>query len=164
MALNLSTNGIFSVKKLSSVYDQVYLGSIGNVAVSKWLSCLPKKVNVFMWRLSLNNLPLRQNLKNRGIEIVSDVCPFCNIGQENGDCVFTRCRFITPIWRSFHDWWGNAGLIPNGVLNAYSAATYTSGSSLTDMVNLATRYFLIWRYGNGEISLSMDLLINELPF
>ena len=59
---------IFLIDKLSlSVFDRFSL----------WNNLVPIKVYVMVWRLSLNRLPVRNNLVNRGVEIDSLLCLIC---------------------------------------------------------------------------------------
>ncbi|GJW53186.1 RNA-directed DNA polymerase, eukaryota, reverse transcriptase zinc-binding domain protein [Tanacetum coccineum] len=43
-----------------------------------WDKILPRKVNIFLWRLSLDWLPHHLNLSSRGIDIPSISCSSCN--------------------------------------------------------------------------------------
>ncbi|GKE41341.1 RNA-directed DNA polymerase, eukaryota [Tanacetum coccineum] len=43
-----------------------------------WCKILPKKVNIFLWRLNLDRLPHRLNLSRQGLEIQSISCPVCS--------------------------------------------------------------------------------------
>ncbi|GJT85273.1 RNA-directed DNA polymerase, eukaryota [Tanacetum coccineum] len=45
---------------------------------TRWNRAIPIKVNVFLWRLSLNKLPSRVNLDKKGIDVDSLLCPICN--------------------------------------------------------------------------------------
>nr|GEY50379.1 hypothetical protein [Tanacetum cinerariifolium] len=71
---------------------------------TRWFKLLPRKVNVFIWRLILDNLPNRLNLSLRGLEISSITCPSCNIGMESNDHVFFGCETASSIWCLVRVW------------------------------------------------------------
>ncbi|GKB46995.1 2-methylene-furan-3-one reductase [Tanacetum coccineum] len=50
-----------------------------------------RKVNVFMWRLSLDRLPHRLNLSSRGMDIPAISCPSCNTNVESANHIFFEC-------------------------------------------------------------------------
>ncbi|XP_071728392.1 uncharacterized protein [Rutidosis leptorrhynchoides] len=94
---------------------------------------LPKKMNIFIWRLIRKGIPTRANLCNLGLVNVSEMCSFGEASEEDIDHVFTSCRFTTPLSRGFLNWW-----------NAVSSASFLAGTAEINMVCLASRYVLLW--------------------
>ncbi|GJY68887.1 RNA-directed DNA polymerase, eukaryota, reverse transcriptase zinc-binding domain protein, partial [Tanacetum coccineum] len=77
------TSGIFKVKTLSKKIQTL---SLNNFSLGKhhyWNSWIPRKVNICVWRASLDRLPSRANLAIRGIDLSSTSCPFCEIELED---------------------------------------------------------------------------------
>ncbi|XP_071705253.1 uncharacterized protein [Rutidosis leptorrhynchoides] len=72
----LSTNNVLTVTNLSYIIDQKLLGVAVSTGGIKWLSWVPEKVNVFMWRLNKNKLPTTSNLINRGVMTSNGECSF----------------------------------------------------------------------------------------
>ncbi|GJU73727.1 hypothetical protein Tco_1265132 [Tanacetum coccineum] len=64
---SLANDGIFSVGASLRIIDAKLLPSL--VISTSWDKILPHKVNIFMWRLSLDRLPHRLNLSSCGIDI-----------------------------------------------------------------------------------------------
>ncbi|GJT84696.1 hypothetical protein Tco_1066413 [Tanacetum coccineum] len=60
----LAKDDIFSVKEARRVIDDKILPSLATS--TSWDKTLPRKVNIFMWRLILDRLPHRLNLSSRG--------------------------------------------------------------------------------------------------
>nr|GEU36812.1 RNA-directed DNA polymerase, eukaryota [Tanacetum cinerariifolium] len=60
---NLNGDGSFRVKDFRSVLDDLILPS-SNMA-TRWVKCVPVKVNVFAWRARLERLPTRDNLPKK---------------------------------------------------------------------------------------------------
>ncbi|GJW22191.1 hypothetical protein Tco_0032813 [Tanacetum coccineum] len=61
---SLGRNGTFTVKDARYRIDQNILPTLAHTTT--WDKSIPRKVNVFMWRLSLDRLPHRLNLSSRG--------------------------------------------------------------------------------------------------
>nr|GEY80903.1 putative reverse transcriptase domain, ribonuclease H-like domain, aspartic peptidase domain protein [Tanacetum cinerariifolium] len=62
-------SGLFKVRSLSKVIQNVCLNSFGLGVNHSWNSWIPRKVNVGVWRASINRLATRVNLIQRGILI-----------------------------------------------------------------------------------------------
>ncbi|GKA13144.1 RNA-directed DNA polymerase, eukaryota, reverse transcriptase zinc-binding domain protein, partial [Tanacetum coccineum] len=73
---SLAHDGLFSVANLRRQIDDHILPSLDSKTT--WDKTLPRKVNIFMWRLKIDRLPHRLNLSSRGIEILEISCPSCS--------------------------------------------------------------------------------------
>nr|GEW02515.1 protein trichome birefringence-like 19 [Tanacetum cinerariifolium] len=93
------------------------------VAAHKWVSLVPKKVNVFAWRLSLDRLPPRTKLVDSGVDLDSGLCPMCGKVPEDIDHIFSSCCFIVPVWKKILDWSGSTAMF----VNALSSANFLIG-------------------------------------
>ncbi|GJY11202.1 RNA-directed DNA polymerase, eukaryota, reverse transcriptase zinc-binding domain protein [Tanacetum coccineum] len=91
--------GSFKVCTLSRRIQNLLLAdhSVGNHHL--WNSWIPRKVNICVWRASLNRLPTRANLASRGVDFESANCPFCDNVTEDLDHCVIKCRVVLPIWR-----------------------------------------------------------------
>ncbi|KAJ9551745.1 hypothetical protein OSB04_015790 [Centaurea solstitialis] len=70
-----------------------------------WASFLPKKVNVFRWRLKLGRIPTRVALDKLGIDLDSVLCSRCGEEIENLDHAFVSCREVKNLWYRVRNWW-----------------------------------------------------------
>ncbi|GJZ76719.1 putative RNA-directed DNA polymerase, eukaryota, reverse transcriptase zinc-binding domain protein [Tanacetum coccineum] len=98
----LANDGIFSVKSARRLIDSKLLPSIQTPTV--WDKFLPRKVNIFLWRLSLDSLPHRLNLSSRGLDIPTISCSSCNGNVESADHVFFECDLVKEIWCLVRKW------------------------------------------------------------
>ncbi|GJU93126.1 RNA-directed DNA polymerase, eukaryota [Tanacetum coccineum] len=73
---SLAHDGAFSVGSLRRVINDHTLPSLDTKTT--WDKSLPRKVNIFMWRLKLDRLSHHLNLSSRGIEIPEISCSSCN--------------------------------------------------------------------------------------
>ena len=83
---SLDISGLFSVGVTRRYIDAQLLPTLPTS--TRWSTTLPRKVNVFMWRLLLDRLPHRVNLSARGLEINSISCPVCDGFMESSDHLF----------------------------------------------------------------------------
>ncbi|GJS86421.1 hypothetical protein Tco_0769057 [Tanacetum coccineum] len=70
----LSPKGIFTVKYLSRFIDKKLDTSLPNEKIMHWNPWLPKKVNIFIWQVVLDQLPHLENLLARDVLVDSDLC------------------------------------------------------------------------------------------
>ncbi|GJY07102.1 hypothetical protein Tco_0374156 [Tanacetum coccineum] len=65
----LGNNGVFTVRETRKHIDRFILLVLDTR--TRWSKFLPRKIDVFMWRLALDRLPHRFNLSRRGFDIDS---------------------------------------------------------------------------------------------
>ncbi|GKE76555.1 RNA-directed DNA polymerase, eukaryota, reverse transcriptase zinc-binding domain protein [Tanacetum coccineum] len=94
---------------LTSSLDSVMLSSGGCDKClgfhHKWNSWIPRKVNVMVWKSSLNRLATCPNLMARGVYLLSSACPFCDLVSEDIEHVLVKCPRVSLIWRKVWSWW-----------------------------------------------------------
>lgn len=77
----------------------------GNETQLQWLSIWKQKcqskVLQFMWRLAHNSLPLRRNIKRRGME-ADTLCPLCHRLDEDGGHLFLKCKAVKKCWQGLN--------------------------------------------------------------
>ncbi|GJZ26721.1 RNA-directed DNA polymerase, eukaryota [Tanacetum coccineum] len=94
-------SGKLKVKSLSTSIQNICLGASARGVHHIWNSWIPKKVNICVWRASLNRLPTRSNLANRGLILSSTCCPFCDDAQDEITHCGISCPRVLPVW----SWW-----------------------------------------------------------
>nr|GEU79271.1 reverse transcriptase domain, reverse transcriptase zinc-binding domain protein [Tanacetum cinerariifolium] len=94
-------SGLFKVRSLSKIIQKLPLNvhSLGNHHL--WNSWTPRKVNMCVWRASLNHLAMWVNMFQRGIHIASVRCPFCDSNDEDVNHLLISCYRVLPVW----SWW-----------------------------------------------------------
>ncbi|GKA91621.1 ribose 5-phosphate isomerase A [Tanacetum coccineum] len=101
----LDDSSSFKVSTLLNIVQNIYLADANLGPHHKWNSWIPRKVNICVWRASLNRLPSRLNLLARGVPIASASCPLCNNFDEGLDHCLISCPHVSPIWRKVWSWW-----------------------------------------------------------
>ncbi|GKC66131.1 RNA-directed DNA polymerase, eukaryota [Tanacetum coccineum] len=91
---NLGLNGTFTVNDARNIIDQKTLPSLPSTS---WDKIIPPKVNIFMWRLSLDRLPHRLNLSLRGMDIPAISCSSCNANVESANHIFFECIIASDL-------------------------------------------------------------------
>ncbi|GKB48572.1 RNA-directed DNA polymerase, eukaryota, reverse transcriptase zinc-binding domain protein [Tanacetum coccineum] len=99
---SLADDGIFSVRSSRHLIDSKLLPFI--FPSTSWDNILPRKVNIFLWRLTLDRLPQRLNLSSRGIDILTISCSSCNGNVESADHIFFACDLAKDVWSLVRKW------------------------------------------------------------
>ncbi|GKC33123.1 RNA-directed DNA polymerase, eukaryota, reverse transcriptase zinc-binding domain protein [Tanacetum coccineum] len=72
---------------------------------TRWVKCIPIKVNIFAWKVYLEKLPTRLNLSLRGIDISSILCPLCCTAMEFTSHILFSCYLARQILSKVARWW-----------------------------------------------------------
>ncbi|XP_071731896.1 uncharacterized protein [Rutidosis leptorrhynchoides] len=99
---SLTTDEIFKVCSTRNYIDSRVL--TGGSLSTKWVRSLPRKVNVFIWRVALNRLPTSLNISARGMEINDIRCLVCPNWIESVSHVLFTCDIAIDIWRRIRIW------------------------------------------------------------
>jgi ribonuclease HI len=106
-AWHYDSRGLFSVKSAYKLYVQGRDGSqqsSSNQGVETlewekiWKLACPPKIKQFMWRFAHNSLPLRMNIKRRGMKCDTK-CVCCMRLDEDGAHLFLKCKEVKYVWR-----------------------------------------------------------------
>ncbi|PWA42728.1 RNA-directed DNA polymerase, eukaryota, Reverse transcriptase zinc-binding domain protein [Artemisia annua] len=103
---SFSNDGLFIVKCLSSIIDSAYLTYCSPGKTNDWISLVPRKINIFIWCLALDRLPLLTNLDWGGINVSSVLCPLCGDRSKTRDNIFLSCLKSLVIWHKCLSYWG----------------------------------------------------------
>ncbi|GJW58200.1 RNA-directed DNA polymerase, eukaryota, reverse transcriptase zinc-binding domain protein [Tanacetum coccineum] len=88
---SLENSGEFTMASTRKLIDGVRLLKISDM--TRWVKCVPIKVNILAWKIRSDALPTRINISRRGIDIQSISCPICDHGAETSDRLF-----LNVIW------------------------------------------------------------------
>ncbi|GJZ48795.1 RNA-directed DNA polymerase, eukaryota, reverse transcriptase zinc-binding domain protein [Tanacetum coccineum] len=111
---NLESMGIFSVASARRRIDEICLPNIGEE--TRWVKCVPIKINVLAWKIKTDALPTRFNISRRGIDIQDMSCPICDNAIESTDHLFFRCGLVRDIANKVLSWWN----LDHANLNSYA--------------------------------------------
>nr|GEX91763.1 reverse transcriptase domain, reverse transcriptase zinc-binding domain protein [Tanacetum cinerariifolium] len=124
MGLSYAASGHFKVNNLTKIIEKNLLGVHSLESHHRWNSWIPKKVNIMVWKASLDRLATCSNLMVRGIVLPTYNCPFCRCAIEDIDHVLVRCQKVCGIWRKVWGWWS---LPPPISFPPFSAVEIASG-------------------------------------
>ncbi|XP_071708102.1 uncharacterized protein [Rutidosis leptorrhynchoides] len=99
---SLSDEVGYSVSNTRSYIDDFVLPSAS--LYTMWVKQVPRKINIFIWRLALDRLPTRFNLSRRGLEIESIGCVSCNHFVESIHHIMFDCEVAYELWRRVLIW------------------------------------------------------------
>ena len=100
---SLEADGTFSVRSLRKEVDSHILEA--HPRKMTWCKEVPRKINLFVWRLLRDKLPTRDNLSTRGVAFNSNLCPACNCFPETADHLFLRCSTTKMLRARLSTWW-----------------------------------------------------------
>ncbi|XP_071721834.1 uncharacterized protein [Rutidosis leptorrhynchoides] len=166
-----SANGLFSVKKLSTIIDEQLLPCPTQYLETMRNNLVPRKLEIFVWRASKKRIPVRIELDKRGVDLHSVRCPVCDDDVESVDHCLVFCKFSLEIWSRVHQWWklGQfSNFSTNEILrgNANSSNVMSKfGKQIWQAVEWVSAYY-IWKNRNNVIfhnkSWSVPVAINEI--
>ncbi|GJZ74266.1 RNA-directed DNA polymerase, eukaryota, reverse transcriptase zinc-binding domain protein [Tanacetum coccineum] len=95
--------GEFSVASIRKMIDEKSLSTVDTK--TRWIKCVPIKVNVLAWKIKIDALPTRFKISRRGIDIDSILCPICDCGVESASHLFFSCSLVRQVVRKVCSWW-----------------------------------------------------------
>ncbi|GJW89592.1 RNA-directed DNA polymerase, eukaryota [Tanacetum coccineum] len=110
---NLESSGEFSVASARKKIDEIRFPIVKDA--TRWVKCVPIKVNILAWKIRNDALPTRFNISGRGMDIQSISCPICENGVESSEHLFFKCYLIREIGCKIASWWN----INNVKVNSY---------------------------------------------
>nr|GEZ47043.1 RNA-directed DNA polymerase, eukaryota, reverse transcriptase zinc-binding domain protein [Tanacetum cinerariifolium] len=105
------SSGSFKVNTLSVGLQDIIFAEDHIGAPHLWNSWIPRKINLCVWRASINRLPTWSNLAFRGLALRSVKRPFCDIDEEVLDHCILKCPHVISIWRKMWSWWQLSTLV-----------------------------------------------------
>ncbi|XP_071714472.1 uncharacterized protein [Rutidosis leptorrhynchoides] len=151
-ACTISKQSCYLVKDGRMMIDNMLLPSNGHS--TRWINTLPRKVNIFMWRVELNKLPSRLNLSKKGLEIMHIDCPSCGFSVESTEHVLFECPIASQVW-SRVQLWTNADMPHfcswNQGLAWLNNWNFTARVKDHMFIIMAAYLWIMWRYRNNVI-------------
>ncbi|KAL4589610.1 hypothetical protein LXL04_002518 [Taraxacum kok-saghyz] len=123
----------FSVALARRIIDKVLLGF--SAVPTRWNTLVSIKVNVLLWRIERNRIRTRLNLRDKGIDLDSLLCPFWSLVGESADDLFAYCPCLSPLWGKVAAWW-NVSLPP-----VCSIANFLQCTGITTLSSVRKRRF-----------------------
>lgn len=96
---------VFSVAQVRS-YIEHNLLQTNDSRQTTWVALVPKKVNLFVWRLLRDCIPSFINLFARGIDTVTVRCLQCQDGIETTKHIFKNCYLVSETRNMVSNWIG----------------------------------------------------------
>ncbi|GJU36852.1 RNA-directed DNA polymerase, eukaryota, reverse transcriptase zinc-binding domain protein [Tanacetum coccineum] len=98
----LSEDDVFYFGSTRRLIYYILLPSM--ISSTNWEKFLPRKVNIFLWRMSLDWLPHWLNLSARGIDIPMISYSSFNGNVESADHIFFECDLVKEVWSLVRKW------------------------------------------------------------
>ncbi|XP_071715315.1 uncharacterized protein [Rutidosis leptorrhynchoides] len=150
----LDRNGLFTVKKLTFLIDEQVLCQFSSNQPTLRNILVPKKVEIFIWRLLKKRVLIKAELDKRGIDLHSVRCPLCDGDLETIDHSFIQCKQVIEVWVRVHNWWGVNNLAYSSILDLLGSSTYRSMTTFGGLLWQASKWvttYHIWKNRNNSI-------------
>ncbi|GJX79217.1 RNA-directed DNA polymerase, eukaryota [Tanacetum coccineum] len=146
---DLNGDGVFRVKDVRNMLDESFLPKAD--VPTRWIKCIPIKVNIFAWKMFLDRLPTRSNLARRNVAIISVSCPICDEAPEDMAHLFFNCSLAREVTRLVCRWWDLGALSFTSYadwLTFFKAIRYSS--KLKDMLEgvFYITWWSLWNFRN----------------
>ncbi|XP_071687589.1 uncharacterized protein [Rutidosis leptorrhynchoides] len=151
---SLSSKGEYTVKACSALLDQQVLGSAASNCGTLHNPLVPKKVEIFVWRVLKNRIPVRIELDKRGMDLHSVRCPLCDDALESVDHSLILCKHVRDIWTRVYKWWGVGNFSGVSLSSILDDSSPLASSSFGKMIWQALKWictYLIWKYRNNKV-------------
>ncbi|XP_071740768.1 uncharacterized protein [Rutidosis leptorrhynchoides] len=150
----LASNGRFTVKQLSLVIDEQLLGSQFSSQETLRNNLVPKKLEIFAWRVRKKRIQVRTELDKRGIDLHSVRCLLCDDDVETVDHSIIFCSHAIEVWNRVFGWWGLGNFtnfsINEILLGKASGHMSPLGEKIWQVIEWVSVYF-IWKNRNNKI-------------
>lgn len=80
------------------------MGQKDEVFFQIWEIDIPPKSKHLIWRVMLDRMPSRENLRKRNVNLDDDLCPFCTQREETISHVILSCKEIDVVWKQCFEW------------------------------------------------------------
>ncbi|GKE52726.1 RNA-directed DNA polymerase, eukaryota, reverse transcriptase zinc-binding domain protein, partial [Tanacetum coccineum] len=154
--------GSFKVKTLTCGLQDILLSDHSIGPHHMWNLWIPRKINICVWRASIDRLPTRTNLISRGVNITSTGFPFCHNEDEYIDHCLICCPQVITIWRKVWSWWqlDTPVSFPSFSISDISLGTFTNlGCPKLNKVIYGVfqcGIWVIWKWRNKIVHASPD--------
>ncbi|XP_071718450.1 uncharacterized protein [Rutidosis leptorrhynchoides] len=150
----LSSNGIFTTKKLQGLIEEKFLteGRGNRETLRNFL--VPKKVEIFIWRVLNKRITVLTELDKRGIDLHSVRCPICDDDIETIEHSLVFCKHAFDVWARVYKWWGLDSFsnlsTSETFLGSINATSSGLGSKIWQAVDWTSGYIL-WKNRNNKV-------------
>ncbi|XP_071699634.1 uncharacterized protein [Rutidosis leptorrhynchoides] len=149
-----ASNGLFSVKKLSTLIDEQYLFQFSSNPETILNNIVPKKIEIFIWRTLKKWILVRVELDKRGIDLHSVRCPLCDDDIESVDHSVIFCKHAMEVWDRVFKWWNQGNFSSFSLAELLIDDGANSISPFGKKIWQALRWicaYLLWKNRNNKV-------------
>nr|XP_043615638.1 uncharacterized protein LOC122587518 [Erigeron canadensis] len=130
-----------------------------------WNPWLPKKINIFTWRLFRDRLPSRINLALRRVPNISLTCPICFSDLDLIEHTFNTCR-VASDWRTLLSRWLQLSIPDYNPIDIRNWMDSVHGSASYKQILLgifSSWWWILWKNKN-QAAFQLDYDTNNTLF
>ncbi|XP_071708947.1 uncharacterized protein [Rutidosis leptorrhynchoides] len=165
----MSSNGRFTAKKLQCLIEEIYLTDGRGGRETMRNSLVPKKVEIFIWRVLHKRIPVLIELDKRGVDLHSVRCPICDNDVETIKHSLIFCNLAYDTWSRVYKWWGLGNYTNLSINETFcgitNVRTLDMGFKIWQAVEWTCGYVL-WKNRNNKVFKNKHLcsasVLNEI--
>ncbi|KAL4564433.1 hypothetical protein LXL04_028497 [Taraxacum kok-saghyz] len=126
---------------------------------NSWIKWVPKKINILLWRVLRDRLPVREILKEFNVNIQDVSCPVCKKEAESVSHLFLKCEMASHFWARFGFWWKVPIPIFDSMLHMWrwtDSLNIPKRRQKEMKVMISAMIKVLWDYRNGKLYKNKD--------
>ncbi|XP_022014066.1 uncharacterized protein LOC110913553 [Helianthus annuus] len=149
-------NSNWEEPSVATVKEQIYkhMESEREEEWKHWNSWMPAKINYFIWRVGIERIPVKTELRKRGIGLDDYLCPRCRSEEKTVNHVISECVESVIVWRQIIDWLKLPSVADTS--SCEKALTYADGLKgsilwrKTVKMEMQATMWHLWKARNGK--------------
>lgn len=149
-------DGVYTVHSAYKLIQKPSLVAAEPIFSLVWGTRVPSNIAVFIWKMVLNRLPSRVNLRKRKVitTVNNSCCPICLQEEESLNHLLITCPVAAEVWVRCYRWLGWVTVLPpecnSHLLQHYCTALNLKQNFLLKVVWFAIAWTL-WMHRNQVI-------------
>ncbi|GKB91655.1 reverse transcriptase domain, reverse transcriptase zinc-binding domain protein, partial [Tanacetum coccineum] len=139
---------------LTKLVEEIMLRIENGGQETLWNKWVPKKVNIFIWRVLKGRIPVWEELDRRGIDLDTTLYPCCDSVVESCVHSLVFCNFVMSVWEKIFSLWklGSVNAFSIGeIFTANGNVVISNYSSHLWQAVIWTSGYFIWKMRNERI-------------
>ncbi|GJS62711.1 RNA-directed DNA polymerase, eukaryota, reverse transcriptase zinc-binding domain protein [Tanacetum coccineum] len=143
LGLDLSSYFEGVVEDLSRLVEEKILDVERGGQETIWNKLVPKKVNIFVWRVLKGRILVCEELYKRGTDLDLVLCPCCDSVVESCAHSLVICDLAMGVWEKIFTWWKVVNV------NSFTIDELFLANGGINVPNLSSRFWqaVIWTTG-----------------
>ncbi|XP_022024592.1 uncharacterized protein LOC110924925 [Helianthus annuus] len=149
---NADSSNSFSVQNVKKILMNDR--NVRRVHNMVWTGWVPLKVNIHAWRLDMDRLSTKINLRRRNINVGDGSCVLCQSVEESALHLFTGCIVSSGVWQGIEKWRCLGPIFLFDIKDIFSLPSTIPGTNTKKKIIrriVMTTCWVIWKSRNKAV-------------